>query len=135
MTKEEMREQIKFIKDELSQNREVFCKPRLEKIKEIENKLYLKIIEDKEYITDLSEYNGKEISFIALSSKGEEVSLPTDEIVEVSDGRLYLSSYEGGIVEWNEDEKKYIEYAYGGRDPLDIVGFIDISIKDNKWQS
>ena len=128
MTKEEMREQIKFIIDELSHNREVFYKPRLEKIKELENKLYLKIIEDREYVTDLSEYNGKKISFIALNSKGKEVWLPVNELVEVSNGRLYLSSYRGGIVEWNEDEKKYIYYLHGRQEPLDIIGFIDINI-------
>lgn len=94
----------------------------------LEEKMYKNTIDKKEYITDLSEYNGKEISFIALDSNGEDVWLPTDEIVEVRNGKLYLSSYEGGIVKYDDELEKYVHSYHHRAETLDIVGFINIEV-------
>lgn len=94
----------------------------------LKEKMYKNIVDKKEYIIDLSEYNEKEISFIALDSNGEEVWLPTDEIVEVKNGKLFLSSYQGGIVRFDNEKQKYIKSYYGSESELDIVGFVDIKV-------
>lgn len=122
----DIKKQIDLLNQELKENGENYCKPRYEKIKLLQKELYLNILKNKEYIDDLSDYNGKEINFIALNSKGEEVFLPRDEIVDVRNGRLYLSSFRGGIVYWSEDKKEYFRSYYGVEKPLDIVGFIDV---------
>jgi len=63
-------------------------------------------IANKLYIADLSEHNDKNLSSItAIDKNGEEVFLPLDEIVEVKDGRLYCSSYTGGIVAFDDTSK------------------------------
>lgn len=94
----------------------------------LKEKMYKNIVDKKEYIIDLSEYNEKEISFIALDSNGEEVWIPTDEIVEVKNGKLFLSSYQGGIVRFDNEKQKYIKSYYGSESELDIVGFVDIKV-------
>lgn len=94
----------------------------------LKEKMYKNIIDKKEYIADLSKYNGKEISFIALDSNGKNVWLPTDEIVEVRNGKLYLSSYEGGIVNYDDKLEKYVHSYHYRAQTLDIVGFINIEV-------
>lgn len=122
----DIKKQIDLLNQELKENRKNYCEPRYEKIKVLQKELYLNILKNKEYIDDLSNYNGKEINFIALNSKGEEVFLPRNEIVDVQNGRLYLSSFSGGIVRWCEDKKEYVHSYYGVQKPLDIIGFIDV---------
>ena len=122
----DIKKQIDILNQELKENGENYCKPRYEKIKVLQKEFYLNILKNKEYIDDLSDYNGKEINFIALNSKGEEAFLPRDEIVDVQNGRLYLSSFRGGIVYWSDDKKEYIHSYYGVEKPIDIVGFIDV---------
>lgn len=94
----------------------------------LKEKMYKNIIDKKEYITDLSKYNGKEISFTALDSNGEDVWLPTDEIVGVRNGKLYLSSYEGGIVNYDDKLGKYVHNYHYRAETLDIIGFINIEV-------
>ena len=123
-----IKKQIDLLNQELKENGDNYCKPRYEKIKVLQKELYLNILKNKEYIDDLSDYNGKEINFIALNSKGEEVNLPRDEIVDVRNGKLYLSSFRGGIVYWCNDKKEYIRSYYGIKKSLDIVGFINVEV-------
>lgn len=92
------------------------------------------IIKSKEYITDLSEYEDKYIiSIKAIDSKGAEVFLPTDEGIEVSEGRLSLSSYEGGLVYWYKDKGCYVHAYHMIYKDLDILGFIDIETGKRDW--
>lgn len=83
------------------------------------------------YITDLSEYEGKVLRDItAIDSKGGEVVLPMEGIVEVRNGKLYCSSYWGGIIMWSDEENCYYHhYCYTSK-KLDIVGFYDIEVDD-----
>jgi len=91
------------------------------------------IFKEKLYITDLSEFNKKTLSKIfALDSKGEEVFLPLDEIVNIEDNRLYCSSFNYGIVSFNEDKKKYQKSYYGAVKDIDIIGFYNIEV-DEEW--
>jgi uncharacterized protein YnzC (UPF0291/DUF896 family) len=104
------------------------CKaPLLEKINELKDEMRQYIVKNKLYITDLSEFNGKHLSNItAIDSNGEDVYLPNDEIVEVVNGKLYCSSYSGGIVGWDSDENSYYHTRYYVTKKLDILGFTDI---------
>lgn len=60
-----------------------------------------------------------------LNSKNENIldTLPIEEIVEVIDGKLYLNSYSGGIVKWDEEMKSYFHYFWGNETVLDIKSF------------
>ena len=82
------------------------------------------------YVTDLSEFEGKDISSISIfNSSGENIDVPLDEIVEVIDGKLYCSSYQGGIVEFVEG--KYSHTFRFTTSELDIIGFYDIKVRDD----
>ena len=82
------------------------------------------------YVTDLSEFEGKDISSISIfNSSGENIDVPLDEIVEVIDGKLYCSSYQGGIVEFVEG--KYSHTFRFTTIELDIIGFYDIKVRDD----
>jgi len=103
-----------------------------EKISKIKNEKREFIFKNKLYYTDLSEFDGKSLSHIvALDSDGQEIYLPTDEIVEIENGKLCCSSFNGGIVEWDSEENSYCKSYYGKSKKLDILGFIDIIIDDD----
>jgi phosphoenolpyruvate synthase/pyruvate phosphate dikinase len=130
MKTEYFRNRIEELKKIKQDNLEKFVNPLTKQILELKDKMYKNIVLNKEYIADLSEYNGKEISFIALDSNGEDVWLPTDEIVSVENGRLYLSSYQGGMVRYDNEKQKYIKSYFRREEELNIVGFVDIKIID-----
>lgn len=130
MKTEDFRNRIEELKKIKQDNLEKFVYPLTKQILELKDKMYKNIVLNKEYIADLSEYNGKEISFIALNSNGKDVCLPTDEIVSVENGRLYLSSYQGGIVRYDNEKQKYIRSYFQREEELNIVGFVDIKIID-----
>ena len=55
-----------------------------------------------------------------------------NESVEVENDKLYCSSYEGGIIGWDDEKETYYHARYQHRTELDILGFIDIVVeKDN----
>lgn len=109
-----------------------YSTPIREQISEIEDEKRKYIIENKLYYVDLSEFNGKNLSRVtAIDSKGEDIWIPTDEIIEVENGKLYCSSYQGGIVGWNKDENSYYSAYYGINKNIDIIGFIDISLDED----
>ena len=119
---------IEEIKAERDKNQKKYVKPLSDKIIKLEQDRIESIIKNKEYVTDLSEWEGESIYFTAINSHGEELFLPTDEIVKVRNGKIYCSSYLGGIVEWRDEYNSYIKSFYGSQEKLDILGFIDIEI-------
>ena len=97
----------------------------------IQNELYKERIIAGDYITDLSPYEGKRITFIyAFDSNGKKVSISTDEICEVENGKLFSSSYYRGIIKWDESKQKYIHLYFGAVVELDIVGFLIFETED-----
>lgn len=130
MKTEDYKNRIEELQKIKQDNLEKFINPITKQILDLEDKMYKNIFLNKEYITDLSEYNGKEISFTAINSKGQEVWLPTDEIVSVENGKLYLSSHERGIVYFDNKKQKYIKAYFGLERELDVIGFIDVEIID-----
>ena len=131
MNTNEIEKKIKDAKDERSRIIKEKIKPIDEKISILEKERIKSIIKNKEYIFDLSEYNGKTLSNItAIDKEGKEIFLPIDEIVRVDNGRLVCSSYINGIVYFSNDKQKYI-YAYKYiNTELEIIGFIDIAVED-----
>ena len=130
MKTEDFRSRIEELKKLKQDNLEKFVNPLTKQILQLKDKMYKNIVLNKEYISDLSEYNGKEINFVALNSNGDREWLPTDEIVSVENGKLYLSSYQGGVVRFDNEKQKYIQSYFQREKELDIVGFVDITIID-----
>lgn len=90
------------------------------------------IIKNDMLIKDLSPYEGKCIwNISAYNKEGKDVCIPTDEIVEVKDGKLYCSSYTGGIVCWSKNQEAYVRSYYGREEILDIAGFLDIELDED----
>jgi len=104
----------------------------MRKNNKLEAKRISLMLENDMLIKDLSEYEGKDITFIdAYDKDGKDVYIPTDEIVDVRNGRLYCSSYSGGILSWSEKEQCYI-YSYHMREErLEIEGFLDIIVDED----
>ena len=133
MNTNEIEKMIKDSKNERSFIIKEKIKPIDEKISILEKKRIESIIKNKEYIFDLSKYNGKSLSDItAIDKEGKEIFLPIDEIVIVDNGRLVCSSYINGIVDFSNDKQKYI-YSYKYQfSELEIIGFIDIVVEDEE---
>ena len=109
--------------EELRVKKRDFCKPIDEEFKEL-LKLRKKLVPK---IIDFSEYEGREIAYIeAVDSNGNDVLLPTDEIAKVKNGKPFFSSYNGGIVDFDENIGKYVYYYRFSETVLDIVGFYDV---------
>lgn len=101
--------------------------PLRDELRKLESKRITSIIKNKEYLTDLSEFKGKEITSItALNSQGKDLWLPLDEIIDIDNGKLYLSSLNGGIVQWDVEDRCYVHIYHYSTKKLNIIGFIDI---------
>jgi len=87
-------------------------------------------------MSDLIHYAGHEIRSIELVERYEDGTLGTDykfldEIFEVDEnGRLYFSSFDYGIIEYDDDEHKYVHMYYGYPTYYDYVGFMEIELND-----
>mgnify|MGYP001239259837 CR=1 FL=1 len=105
---------------------------RLFKIKyDIEKEIEKINFKLKKYITDLSPYNGKTLrNIVPIDSNGERVWIPDDESVWVENNRLVCSSYENGLLNFDEEKQKYIHSYRYREEELDIVGFRDIIVED-----
>jgi len=132
-----MTSNIEILKQKLIEATEIMKKSKAvyytdcEIVYELNNKIKQERIKIGDYITDLSPYNDKYFSHIeAFDSNGEEVWLPLDESNKIENNRMYCSSYQGGIVQWDEEKQKYIHCYYGREEELDIVGFFEIVVDD-----
>lgn len=134
MTKEQ---ELKHLKQELSRVEVDYniAKKETDRIFQIKYDIQEQInklnFELKNYITDLSPYNSKELlRIICLDSKGEEVYIPDDEFVSVEDGRLECSSYQNGLLWFDEEKQKYIHTYHFIDKETDIIGFRDIVARE-----
>ena len=106
--------------------------PLSEEIDKLEKNKKTSIVNNKKYLTDLSDFEGKSLSnIVALDSKGKEIYLPLDQIVEVKCGKLRCSSFYGGIIAWSNKDNCYKKRYYCKVESLDIVGFTDIEVRED----
>jgi hypothetical protein len=127
MKTKDIENKIETLNKKLNENRNRYINPLIEKKNNLSKERILSIIENKEYIFDLSEYNEKEIfSIVALRSDGKEEDLPLCEIVHIENGKLFCSDYNSGIVKWSDEDNCYVKLYHGSEKKLDIIGFIDI---------
>ena len=87
-------------------------------------------------MSELINYKGREVHSITLVEKRADGKLTTDymyndEIFKVTDdGYLHYSSYEGGVMDYYEEDGKYRHYYYGHATMHEYVGFLDIEVDD-----
>ena len=134
METKEIEKRISELRGEREKYENEYIAPLLDAIRKLKTDRLNSILKNKEYISDLSEYEGKHIeSITAISSTGEKVwEIPTDEILTIENGRLHASSFNGGIVKYSEQEKCYERMYHFSTTKLDIVGFIDIVLDDEE---
>lgn len=86
----------------------------------------------------LAIYKGKTISHIVLVERDKEGALHTktiynDEVFEVTDeGYLYYSSYDCGVMQYDETIGKYVKYYHYCRTEHDYIGFLEIVLEEEE---
>ena len=83
---------------------------------------------------DLSKYKGKEIvSVVLIDDKNDEYVFEGAEIVEVDkNGYFYLSDFNDGIIEYDEEKKSYVRHFHFCTSTIKFVGFRDL-ILGSTW--
>ena len=87
-------------------------------------------------MSDLNKYIGKEISSIKLVERKNDGTLTTEEIVRDEmfcvnkNGHLHFSSYESGVMDYDEELEKYVEWYHFFKTVHDYVGFLEIEFDD-----
>lgn len=87
-------------------------------------------------MSDLIHYAGREIRSIELVERCEDGTLDTDykfldEIFRVDeDGRLYYSSWDYGIIEYDDNAHQYVHMYHGYPTYYDYIGFTEIELND-----
>ena len=88
-------------------------------------------------MSDLLEHKGKEIYFITLVIRNDDGTLVTkemynDEMFSVDEkGHLDYSSYNNGIMFYEEKKEKY-SYMYHYRETLyDFVGYLEVEFRED----
>ena len=88
-------------------------------------------------MSELVNYKGKTIDSILLVKRDKDGTLDTeymfnDEIFEVDkNGYLDYSSYNGGVMDYDEKIGKYVKWYYGHATEHDYVGFLEIELEDD----
>lgn len=88
-------------------------------------------------MSELEKYKGKEISHIILVERDNEGALNTkymcnDEMFKVDEnGYLDYSSYDCGVMHYDENIGKYVYYYHYRRTEHDYVGFLEIELEDD----
>ena len=121
-------------------------KPLSEAMKVVDNKISQLDKEIETYklnntlyypMSELAKYKGKEVSHIILVERREDGTLDTkymynDEMFSVDDrGHLDYSSYNCGVMDYDEDIDKYVEWYHYRRTEHDYVGYLEIEFEDD----
>ncbi len=132
-----MMEELKLVKEER--------KPLSEAIDVLNEKMAKLNDEIKAYklnnglyhpMSELENYKGREIIGITLVEKDEEGALNTeymynDEMFSIDEnGHLDYSSYNCGVMDYDEKIGKYVEWYHHCRTEHDYVGFLEIELED-----
>lgn len=88
-------------------------------------------------MSELANYKGKDISHIVLVERNKDNTLSTeymcrDEIFCVDEnGHLDYSSYNYGLVNYDEKIGKYVKWFHHYTTEHDYVGFLEIELEDD----
>lgn len=88
-------------------------------------------------MSELEKYKGREISHIILVERDEDGTLDTeymynDEMFSIDEnGHLDYSSYNGGVMSYDEGIGKYTHWYHYSRYPHDYVGYLEIEFEDD----
>lgn len=137
-TLEVMMEELRMAKEERE--------PLSEAMKVVDNKIHELDKEIKTYklnnalyysMSELDKYKGKEISHIILVERNEDGTLDTeymynDEMFSVDkNGHLDYSSYNCGVMHYDDDIGKYVEWCHYRRTEHDYVGYLEVEFEDD----
>lgn len=87
-------------------------------------------------MSELLNYKGKELNYIELVEINKSGTLNTDCIYNDesfridNDGHLFYSSYDFGILRYNEEKDRYEKWYHYYCDERNYVGFMEISFAD-----
>ncbi len=86
-------------------------------------------------MSELCNYKGKQISYIDLVERHEDGTLSVermynDEMFSVDeDGHLEYSSYDYGVMDYDVNTNKYVEWFHYRRTEHDYVGFMELVLR------
>jgi len=114
-------------------NIEKSLEPLEDEINQLKKQRLMNILKNKTYKTFPlnEEYEGKELqNIIFLTEDGKEELYYGDEILKVKNGYPYYSSYEGGILEFDDKDGKFHYWYHYREDVKNYVGYTVIEIGD-----
>ena len=88
-------------------------------------------------ISELENYIGRKIDSIDLVERMEDGSLDTDrmyndEMFSIDEnGHLCFSSYDSGVMDFDEKLGKYVMWCHFHRTEHDYVGYLDLELEDD----
>lgn len=93
---------------------------------------YYQWMKEGNYTKDLKEYAGKELKSIrVILDNGEVDFFGGYEIMNVTDdGHLYISDFDWGLLEYDSEEKAYVQWYHFQKSVYHIKGFFDIEVED-----
>lgn len=108
------------------------------RIRDINNEMKTYKLNNKLYhpMSELANHKGKDIYSITLVERKEDGTLDTeyiynDEIFRVDDnGHLKYSSFNCGVMDYNEKIGKYVEWCHFNRTEHDYIGFLNVEFDD-----
>ena len=93
---------------------------------------YHKAVKKGNYLKDLNDYAGKDLSSIKVIMKdGEIKTFDGLEILKVTDsGYLEISDFDWGLLKYDSEEKAYVRWYHFSKSVWHIKGFFDIEVYD-----
>lgn len=136
-TYEDIRKDLSDAEEELKPITKEYHKA-IEKVIKLENELEEYKINNELFhpMSDLNKYIGKEISSIKLIERRSDGTLEVEEIVNDEmfsvdkNGHLDFSSYQSGVMRYDENINKYVGWYYHCGTEHDYIGFLEIEFED-----
>lgn len=122
-TVKELEEQIKLLENFLNKGKKALTRLR--------QKRFNKIIDEKEYLTDLTQYIGENLLSICLLLSDSTVITRYNDgglLYVDSDARLNYSSEVGGIIKYDKSLNTYVSSMAQTTKYLDVIGFFDVKV-------
>ena len=110
----------------------------LKKVNKINKEIEKYKIDNKLYhpMSELSKYIEREIVYIDLIERTKSGKLTVermynDEMFSVDEnGHLNYSSYNCGVMDYDESINKYVEWCHYSRHEHDYIGFLELKLED-----
>lgn len=136
-TLEDMYNDLNFATENLKPLNEAAAKIRKE-ISALEDEIEKYKLDHAMYypMSDLCKYKGRTISYIDVVEKDSDGNLSVERIYNDeyfhidSDGHLDYSSYDYGVMSYDENIDKYVKYVHYHRIEYDYVGFMELVLDD-----